>query len=198
MLRKYFLILTTGLLLAFTGKAQLADKATFHGGFTYQFVTLTPQGTTDKTRWPFYGLSLGMNYVLAHSNDQASLGINPNGNFSFIFSSFSGTSLLLQGPVFLTARLGSGATPYNEQKVGIGAGIGGNFTYMLNTNGNGGRLRQSWVNPSAMAELALRTRFSNYLFRVNWSLMSPTIEVADLNDLPVQFGNWGISILYNF
>ncbi|HHG85671.1 MAG TPA: hypothetical protein ENJ82_13060 [Bacteroidetes bacterium] len=198
MFRKFILILVTGLLFASSGKAQLADKATLHGGFSYQFVTLTPLGSSQKFLFPYYGLSLGMNYVLAHSNDQASIGISPTGNISFSFSNY-GINLMLQAPVYLTARLGAGATPYNEQKFGIGAGIGSVFTYMVSPTGlTNSRLRQGWVNPSAMGELSIKTRFSNYLFRVNWSLFSPTVEVDDLNGDEIQFGNWGISILYNF
>ncbi|MEM0995795.1 MAG: hypothetical protein AAGN35_01890 [Bacteroidota bacterium] len=206
MLRKYIIGFIGALLIAQLGQAQLRDKATFHGGFTYQFVSMTPQGSPSPWRIPFYGLSLGMNYTLLHSNDQVSLGINPNGNFSFIFSSLFGTSLQAQAPVFLLARVGAGATPYNEQKFGIGAGIGATYTYMLHSQifqdnlGNlyNVRLTEGWVNPSAVVEIGLKTRFSNYLFRFNWSLIRPTLIVPELNDLPVRFGTAGLSILYTF
>lgn len=206
MFRKIIFATLGILLFANSGKAQLADKATFHGGLTYQFISMTPQGSPSPWRIPFYGLSLGMNYTLLHSNDQVSLGINPNMNFSFVFSSTFGTSLLAQAPVFLLARLGAGCTPYNEQKVGIGAGIGANYSFMLHRqnfvdqSGNfySVQLKEGWVNPSAVVELAIRSRFSSYLFRFNWSLLRPTRELEDINNLPASFGAAGLSIVYTF
>lgn len=209
MLKKIGVLLVACFIFASQGRAQLADKATFFGGFTYQIVSMTPQGSPSPWRFPFYGLSLGMDYVLLHSNDQFSLGANPNANFSFIFSSTFGTSLLAQAPVFLLARYGSGSTPYNEQKFGLGAGIGANYTYMLHTTAiydqNGVyqgslRINEGFVAPSAIVELAIKSRFSNYLFRFNWSLMKPTKEVDDLSTQPIpfRFGAAGLSILYTF
>ena len=209
MFKKIGLLLAACCFLFVQGRSQLADKATFFGGFTYQIVSMTPQGSPSPWRFPFYGLSLGMDYVLLHSNDQFSLGVNPNGNFSFIFSSAFGTSLLAQAPVFLLARAGSGATPYNDQKVGVGAGIGANYTYMLHTTpvyDNLGtylgslRVREGFLAPSAIVELAIKSRFSNYLFRFNWTLMRPTKEVEDLgtSPIPFRFGAAGLSILYTF
>lgn len=204
MLRKYFLIITGALLIGQVGKGQLADKATFFGGFTYQIVSMTPQGQPNPWQNYFYGLSLGMNYVIAHSNDQVSLGVNPNFNFSFLFSNISGTSLLAQGPVFLLARFGAGATPYNEQKFGIGAGIGANYSYMLHrtffTDPSGVQsleVSQGFLNPSAVVEIGFKSRFSDYLFRFNWSLAKPTHELG-LQKIPFRMGSAGLGILYTF
>lgn len=206
MFRKIGFALVMFLLLGATAKAQFKDKAVFFGGFTYQVVNMTPQGEPAPWRFPFYGLGLGMDYVLLHSNDQFSLGLNPNANFSFIFSSAFGTSLLAQVPVFALARVGSGATPYNEQKVGAGAGIGLNYTYMYHTTtvvdqSNNVfllRINEGFVSPSAVVELSIKSRFSEYLFRLNWSLLRPTKEVEDLDNIPFRFGATGLSIMYSF
>jgi hypothetical protein len=205
MFRKYIIGFIGALLIAQFGQAQLRDKATFHGGFSFQFARINPQATPTNWTYPFYGLSLGMNYVLLQSNDQVSLGINPNANFAFSFSSLFGTRLFVQTPAFLLARLGAGSTPYNEQKFGIGAGVGAVYNYMNTTDsyaGGGGayiaQIKQGWVNPSAVVELALNTRFSNYLFRFNWSLLSPTHVMEEHGDLPGRFGALGLSILYTF
>lgn len=204
MIRNCAVALLTFCCFSMTAQGQLADKATFFGGFNYQIVSATPLGQASPWRFPFYGLSLGMDYVLLHSNDQVSLGVNPNVNFSFLFNSRYGTSLLAQAPVFLLARLGSGSTPYNEQKFGIGAGIGAVYTYMSHSTvyqSNGSlfelRFREGFINPSAVVELAIRTRFSNYLFRFNWSLLKPNQMVDDVG-IPFDFGTAGLGIMYNF
>ncbi len=207
MVRKYGLLIPLITALSLISKAQLTDKAIFFGGFNYQFVSLTPQGSPSPDLLPFYGFGLGMDYVLLHSNDQISLGINPNTNFSFVFSSTFGLSLMSETPVYLLARLGANATPFNEQKFGIGAGIGASYSYMLlrrtfiNQNGNATgtlKLDEGWVNPSAIVEVNLKTRFSDYLFRFHWSLAQPTREVEELDNYPYRFGVAGLSIFYTF
>jgi hypothetical protein len=206
MIRKILFAAFGILFFASSARAQLADKATFHGGITYQIVSMTPLGSPSPWRAPFYGLGLGMNYTLLHSNDQISLGINPNANFSFVFSNLFGTSLFAQAPVFLLARLGAGCTPYNEQKFGLGVGVGATYSFMLysqnfvDQSGNlyRARIKEGWVNPSAIVELSIRSRASSYLFRFNWSLLRPTLEIDDINNLPARFGVAGLSIAYTF
>ena len=197
------------LLLAAFGKnveGQLMDKAVFFGGFNYQLISLTPEGSPVPSRIPFYGLGVGMDYVLMQSNDQFSVGLNPNANFSFVFSSNYGHSLLAQAPVYLLGRIGAGATPYNEQKVGVGAGIGAVYTYMVHSTiaydqfGNSliARLKEGWVNPSAIVEFGLNTRRSNYLFRLNWSLLQPTKAIESLGGYNYSFAAGALSIMYKF
>ena len=203
MFRKYLLILFGALLLSQPAQSQLADKATFFGGFGYHIVSTRVPNEPRAFPNFFYGLALGMDYVLLHSNDQVSLGVNPNLNFCFSFGTFSGVSLLAQTPVFLLARVGAGATPYNEQKVGIGAGIGVNSSYLLHDDFNFDRkYRQLFFNPSAVAELTIRTRASDYIFRFNWSLFKPVHEVEPLSgvgpDQELHFGVAGLSIVYSF
>jgi len=206
MTRKIGLLAAILFLFGLSAQAQLRDKATFFGGFNYQIVGMTPQGQPSPWRFPFYGMGVGMDYVLLHSNDQFSLGVNPNAHFSFIFSSAFGTSLLAQAPVFALARVGSGATPYNEQKVGVGAGIGLNYTYMRhstsvvdqNNNLYLLRINEGFLAPSAVVEFAIRSRVSDYLFRFNWTLMRPTLEVEGFNNIPFRFGTGGLSIMYTF
>ena len=191
-----------------SSQAQLADKATFFGGFNYQFVSITPQGSPSTDRLPFYGLGLGMDYVLLHSNDQFSLGVNPNANFSFVFSSAFGVSILANAPVYMLARYGANSTPYNEQKFGIGAGVGLGYSYMflqqpfIDQFGNRANftLKQGWINPTAIVEINLKTRFSDYIFRFNWSLAQPSHDIEDINGVgfPYRFGIAGLSIFYSF
>lgn len=192
-------------LLFFTavgGHAQLADKAKFFGGMTYQFIGITPVGAPSPTYSSLYGLGIGMDYVLLHSNDAVSLGINPNANVCLQFSSYYGLSVFANAPLYLLARVGSGATPFNEQKFGIGAGIGGSYSYLLTTVNAGGSnslFKTGFLNPGAIVEMSIKARSSNYLLRFNWSLSRPTrlVEVGS-QTFPVRMGVLGIGIFYNF
>jgi hypothetical protein len=206
--KKYGLVFAAALGLLCGGRvqAQIAEKMSFFGGMTYQIVATTPLGSPEPWYTSFYGFGLGGDYVLLHSNDQVSLGVNPNLNFCFQFSNFYGVSLLAQSPVYLLARLGAGATPFNEQKFGIGAGIGGSYSYMLHqisAQSGGGivavKYNNSFLNPGAVVELSLRTRMSDYIFRFNWSLLRPTLDVDVGSDTwPFRFGVTGFSIMYSF
>lgn len=195
-IKKLYIALFLFAVLGTTALKAQSDKFMLQGGFTYQFITLREKFAPAGARsvLPFYGLSVGMNYVLAHSNDQISLGLNPNLNFSFQFSSLSGTSILAQGPVFLLARYGAGATPYNEQRVGIGAGVGLNYSYLYLSQGLD-QVSKGFVNPSAVVELNLKGRSSDYSFRVNWSLYRPTSEVLGTD---FELSSAGLSIVYSF
>ncbi len=197
MSKKIVILFALLMVLAIPGQSQFAEKATFHGGITYQFIGLTQVGSpTPNGIYSLYGLGVGMNYVLAHSNDVVSLGINPNANLCFQLSSYTGLSFLGSTPTYMLARLGAGATPFNEQKFGIGAGIGGSASYFTTTAGP----RMFFLNPGAVAELSLRMRGSSYLFRFNWSLMRQTKEINFGNGATGDYsiGLTGISIFYNF
>ncbi len=189
-------------LMCLLGKAQLKEKASFFGGMTYQFIGITPLGSPSPSYANMYGLGAGMDYVLLHSNDVLSLGINPNVNACLQFSSFYGLSFFANAPVYLLARVGSGATPFNEQKVGLGAGIGGSYSYLYTqVTAGGGSLpfSSAFLNPGAIVEFSLRTRGSNYLFRFNWSLLKPTREVEiGANKYPFRMGVLGLAIFYTF
>lgn len=176
MLRKFAYTFAFLVCLTTSMQGQLSEKAKFFGGITYQFVGFTPLNSPQPSLYYLYGLGAGMDYVLLHSNDVVSLGINPNANLCLQFS-YSSLNFLATVPTYMLARFGAGATPFNEQKFGIGAGIGGSGSYFASTSANG-TLSTFFVNPSACVELAIGARGSNYLFRFNWSLMRPTREIT--------------------
>jgi hypothetical protein len=197
MRKKCTLLIALLALLTLTGRAQLSEKATFFGGMSYQFIGITPLGSPTPNYIGMYGLGMGMDYVLMHSNDVASLGINPNVNACLQFSSY-GLSFFGNVPLYLLARVGAGATPFNEQKIGIGAGIGGSYSYLFTTT-TGGNFSTSFLNPGAIVELGINTRGSSYLFRFNWSLTKPTREVEiDGSSYAYRMGVLGFGIFYHF
>lgn len=200
-----YLFCLLGFVLLFSTKvnAQFADKAELFGGISYQFVGLRPLGSPQISLSAHYGFGLGFDYILMHSNDQVSLGINPNVILAFSFSNFSGINFLGSAPVYLLARLGAGATPFNEQKVGIGAGIGGSYSYIATSYSSGGSFgvfKTGFMNPSAVVEFQFNTRASNYLFRFNWSLLKPLREVnfGGNQTYPYNMGITGLSVFYSF
>lgn len=197
MWKKNSLFLALLMLVTLSGKAQLSEKATLFGGMTYQFIGVTPLGSPSPNYLGMYGLGFGMDYVLLHSNDVVSLGINPNANACLQFSS-NGISFFGNAPVYLLARAGAGSTPFNEQKVGIGAGIGGSFSYLFSTT-TSGNFSTSFINPGAIVELGLNTRGSSYLFRFNWSLAKPIKEVGiGGSSYEYRMGVLGFGIFYHF
>lgn len=187
--------------------AQLKEKATFFGGFTYHLVNLTPVGSTNSLRYFFYGLTGGMDYVLLHSNDVASIGVNPNLHVGFTYDARTGANLLAQAPVYMLARVGANATPFNEQKFGIGAGIGLNYSYLTQKSyvqDLGGnvfllKINQGFLNPMALVELSIKTRSWSNIIRFHWSLYKPTHEVrVGIDKYQFRYGAGGLGILYNF
>ena len=203
MKRYLFCLFGLAFLLGGNLQAQFASKAVLFGGITYQFVGINPVGSPSTQLSAHYGFGLGMDYILMHSNDQVSLGINPNANLCFQFNSFYGISFFGNAPVYMLARLGAGSRPFNEQKVGIGAGIGGTYSYHATTYSAGsssGVFKTGFVNPGAVVEFQFNTRASNYLLRFNWSIMKPTREVdlGGTQTIPVNMGVTGLAVFYTF
>lgn len=168
----------------------------WHGGFCYQFVTFRQefQPITARGLAYMYGITGGMNYILAHSNDQVSVGINPNANLGFSLSN-SGVGFLGQLPVYLLARVGANSTPYNETKVGVGAGVGCNFSYWYVSNSGFSQLNTAFYNPSLLAELNIKGRASDYAIRFNWSVYRPKVEIDSQR---YEMGTSTLSIIYSF
>lgn len=197
MCKKIPVLLALLLLLGIQGRGQISEKANLFGGVTYQFVGLTALGSPiPNYAYYVYGLGAGMDFVLAHSNDVVSLGVNPNAHLCFQLSSYYGVNFLASVPTYLLARVGAGATPFNEQKFGIGAGIGGSGSYFTSVGGP----RMFFMNPGAIVEMCVRTRSSNYLFRFNWSLMRPThdVNLGGSTTNPYRIGLVGLSLFYSF
>ncbi|MCB9235394.1 MAG: hypothetical protein H6581_27310 [Bacteroidia bacterium] len=199
MLKKLFLV--SGLLLLIANGLQ-AQRWSFAGGFVYEFIGLKERdplvGTpTPYTLGPFYGLSLNGSYVLAHKNDVVSACLDPGVRLGFNYFSYGGQAsawFLGQVPLTLMGRVGAGATPFNEQKVGFGLGFGANMTYLYSTQLYP-PLHKLFVNPNAVAELNINGRSTIYHIRFH---MTPVGAPADLNGLPVTFSNFGLEIVTDF
>ena len=188
------------LVLLLTGPMAFSqiDKLMPHFGFMYEMITYkrSNAATADRPPIPYYGLNVGANYVLMHSNDQFSLGVDPNINFAIFPTNYGGLGLLAQAPVFLLGRVGANSTSYNQQKVGLGAGIGLNYTYVrLDPPSGSVGLNHSYVAPAALVELNLNLRSATYILRGHWNLTPTTLDYAGED---YDFGNFGFGIVYGF
>lgn len=193
--------------LATPGHAQAGEKLQFRGGFSFEFVPVEyPDGTNfflnDQL---LYGILLGGEYTLFQSNDLFALNADLGINFSFNYSNFYGSQLFLQTPLYLVAKVGAGATKYTDFPVGAALGVGLAYTFVnipFSTNqavAEISRLKPSWVAPSAMAQLTLRTNQGTYGIRGHLNLSSFT-ENTTIEGfvVPLRYENWGVGLVYTF
>lgn len=141
-------------------KVPFIDRLVPHFGYTLSFLQTTDTfstftGTYD---YSFNSIGVGSYIMLAHHNDWASVGADAGLNFGINFANQNNRlNWQLQAPVMLMGRIGAAATAYNTQKVGLGLGVGGTFSYL---NYQNGFIEQKalWFHPTAMAEVNIFTR----------------------------------------
>jgi hypothetical protein len=193
-----------------------------HTGLMYEFIVPTPADSmTPKMSqifsgmpdvWSYITFHVGGYGVIAHKNDVVSLGVDAGLNVGLNFRPVP-VSYQLQAPVFFMGRLGAGCTPYNEQKFGIGAGVGAISTFWnqkLVIGGSSGnetiKIQEFFVTPSAVAEV----NYLRSIFRVHFGLYSFTNHVQALDKYVYGFGtpfgqktnyklgNIGFGFIYGF
>ncbi len=199
--RNFFLVVVLGGLLQLGLPAQ-NGKMMWDAGFTYQFLSeesvYPAAGPTSSVNIaPFYGLTGGLNYVVWHSNDKISVLANP-GVLVSVRLSGQGMSLFAQAPTYMALHVGAGSTPFNEQRVGLGAGIGvvPGYLYYKTFGFPSYQAGVAMVNPGAMADLTILGRNTVYKVRVNWSLAKSRWQ--DIDALQVRYSTFGLGILYVF
>ena len=186
-----------------------ADRAQFQSGFFLEFlpVRFTSTNAPFFNRPPLlYGVHFGMHYLLAESNDFLSLGIEPGVHFSFSYNNVFGTTLLLQVPAYLVGRLGCRATRYNESLLGVGIGVGGNYTYILLPYTSNDRLSQGFVAPAAMFEINANPRRQEhgaFTLRFHINLIPFDTDFSEVvAGVPtrerLRYENYGVGLIYQF
>ncbi|MEO0895874.1 MAG: hypothetical protein AAFY71_05720 [Bacteroidota bacterium] len=81
----------------------------------------------------FYNFHVGTYAVLFHHKDIVSIGLDQSAQVGVRLNLSNPdipTTYNIQVPIFLMGKLGSGATPYNQQRIGISAGIGASINHM--------------------------------------------------------------------
>lgn len=201
-------VLTTGSLSL---RAQFTDKLVPHFGFMWEFATAEEAPEQTVVFEDFYNFNIGSYIALWHRNDVVSVGIDPSVqmglNFILVPTSTGGArariNYTVQTPVFAMMRIGALATKYNEQGVGIGLGVGGNYTYFNQQIGINQRRMAGFVNPSAVAELTIRTRGNPLTGRLHFAL-DKTNSLLKINtngvisEIQFPMGNFGFGLLYGF
>ena len=184
-----------------------SDKLMPHFGFMYEIVNLDSGSFRDI--YPFYTLSLGTYYTLAHKNDFVSVGVDAGANLGIQFFG-SSVNWFVQSPAFLMGRIGANSTYYNEQQIGFGAGIGATFTYMnmkgfFDFQNQDIPFRPFFVNPSVVIEGTLNTRSGPVTGRIHFSMAGPTRDGVLIEEFrryyerrKVKFTNWGLGLIYAF
>jgi len=185
-----------------TLQAQIGDKFVPHMGFFYEIINFRDESTSGRDiSANFYTFTIGTYYTLLHKNDVVSLGVDPSINLGFNpfrSGNETGLSFLIQAPVFLMGRLGANSTSYNEQKFGIGAGIGGVYSFYREgiTKRNAG-----FLNPSAVVEGTILSGGGTLTLRAHISLFDPEITLSSDSSPNLTFRSTnvlGIGLIYGF
>ena len=161
-----FLLLTLG---STQVRAQLSDKMVPHFGFMLERSYATDlENILGDLDWNFSTLNIGTYIALAHHKDIVSVGVDPNLHvgLSLPRGPQAGFNLLVKTPVYAMARLGAGATPYNQQNFGIGVGGGLDFQTLWITGDN---RRISVATPTVILEATLVSRGSPLTGRFHFS-----------------------------
>lgn len=159
---RYFTIclLAAGLLNSASAqdKTPFKDRLVPYMGYTLSFVNFGDSLQLPFNIYSFNTLGAGSYISLGHVKDVLSIGLNTGAHLGINFSRTGRTNWLVRTPLMLMGRVGSMATRYNTQGIGLGVGIGAVYTYMrVNSIGTWVE-RMHAVNPAAVAEINLNTR----------------------------------------
>jgi len=155
----------------------------------------------------FWGIGLGANYIYYRSPDDF-LAVGPGAQItgSFQFLGSFGSNWMLQVPLYAFARIGAAATPYNQQRLGTGIGLGLRYTTFQTIytvpSGYVGRLRQNFLNPTGIVELTFNfRRLSPTTIRFYMDIL-PSRRNTDIygsfDPVPLDYRTLGFGIYYYF
>ena len=153
-------------------KMPFMDRLVPHFGYTLSFLQTTDtfSAYTGSYDYSFNSVGLGSYVMLAHHNDWASVGADVGLNLGINFGNVNNRlNWQVQAPILLMGRIGAAATAYNSQKLGLGMGIGGTFTY-LNYENQFIEQKDLWFHPTAVAEVNIASRQSMLTLRGGISL----------------------------
>jgi len=197
--------------------AQISDKLIPHFGFMYEYNTASYTTSNGEERREFlrnyYVINVGAYYLLTQKNDIFSVGVEPNLQLGVSPVPISGRLRLgyvVQTPVYAMARVGAGSTPYNQQRVGLGVGIGGSFTTFSYFGAIGQSIvneRGNFIAPGAVVEVTINSRGNPLVLRAHASLNQSDLNISrydENGDLFVsqspfdRAGYVGFGIVYTF
>ncbi len=184
-------------------QAQISDRLVPHMGFMYEFITTTLPTSNKRVR-DFYNFHIGTYIALLHSNDIVSLGVDPSVNFGFnLFNTGQSVAFdyTVQVPVLLMGRLGASATPYNQQKIGVGVGVGAKYTYFSRHTDPVNKQQAGFLNPVVVGEISFVSRGGPISIRGIFSIADAIGTLTNTNGGDIDntaFSASGIGLLYGF
>jgi hypothetical protein len=155
----------------------------------------------------FYGFAINGNYTLLHSNDFVSLSVDPTLNIALNFINTgwgtAATQWMVRLPTYLMFKIGLKATPFNNQMLGAGIGVGINPGYYRIPQEPGIPAVLGFLyNPTICAQFGIRsfrnstnaTFFRFYLDLTQSALKVPVSNFRD-QDIPSRATMFGLTIL---
>lgn len=191
-------------------QAQILDRFVPHAGFSYAiaYIEDVDSAANIGSYSPgYYTFSGGTYFTLGHHNDWLSHGVDLNGNFGINFANINNNTLInlfIQPQLYYMGRIGAASTSYNQQKVGLGLGVGGVYTYLSVVQAlSDDQFKIGFVNPSALVEVNINTRGTPISAR---AYFSPIRAEREIDSPPLVFpptyrvslGHLGFSLLYGF
>jgi len=187
-----------------------ADKLMFRAGIMQAYFSAVDDTvpTTQYVNQGYRALAFETYYILNQKNDIMSFGalggisgsLRPQGQSLGKFRASGQVSV----PVYAAFRLGAQSTPYNRQKVGIGAGLGAMYAHTSTFYGTYSA-QLSYVSPQAMAEVILNMRAAMLTLRFHMSPLSTKTNTVLVDartsekiKLPSKVSNFGFGIVYSF
>ncbi|MFN0201355.1 MAG: hypothetical protein ACKVTZ_07530 [Bacteroidia bacterium] len=178
-----------------------------HYGFMYQVISIQPADEATRTalNWSedqppqilyYPTLHLGGYMPFYHKNDIFSVGLDAAFQGGINFRP-TGLGYQIQVPVFLTARVGANATSYNEQLLGISAGVGAIPTYW---NEPSLKAKNFVPIPSANIDVTFNNRGNKVIGRINFPIFPYKSKSFQYNGekYPFQVSMIGLGLLYGF
>lgn len=162
------------------------SETVYKMGFMYQFYTFNPTDSLySSVLGQYSNFMLGGYLPFAHKNDVVSVGVDAGlvGGINFR----NGISYQIQLPVFAMGKLGANSTIFNEQRIGIAAGIGGMFSF-LNQKQGSIPTKIFVFNPSGVVEVGL----GGLIGRIQFSLLPYKTAIHNF-DSPLSDNRWKVS-----
>ncbi|GAB4419487.1 MAG: hypothetical protein OHK0039_31950 [Bacteroidia bacterium] len=177
-------------------RAQFSDHFVGHFGLMWESFNMVYADPTrqlgDDFAFNYTTIGVGGYYSLAHAKDVVSVGIDGSAQVGIRFATNFGNPIYVKVPVYAAFRLGALATPYNQQAIGISAGIGGSFNHLDNFRILSEVRRSTFFNPGVMLQGTLITRGSPITGRIHFSLSQPESILKYTGDNPG--GNNGLNV----
>ncbi|MEM6348071.1 MAG: hypothetical protein AAF927_29545 [Bacteroidota bacterium] len=207
----WYLLALSMVLPTFSLQAQLSDHLLPHMGFMRETISLAPESSTIPINYdalPYNALHIGTYYAIGHINDVFSYGVDGSLQFGVFPQVINGELKLdgiVQTPVYAMVRLGANSTPYNTQRLGIAAGIGGVYSFMSFRTSATQKLRADFFIPDAVFEVTFMSGGNPLTGRLHIGLNDAVFnrqivnEAGDvLADDPFFFRGLGWGLIYGF